>query len=40
MFQAAAWLISQFYNLTSDYSAAIALVAVVPADSQEHQVDA
>lgn len=29
MFQAAAWLISQFYNLTSDYSAAIALVAVV-----------
>ncbi|MEY3071599.1 MAG: hypothetical protein RL473_1706, partial [Actinomycetota bacterium] len=25
MFQAAAWLISQFYNLTSDYSAAIAL---------------
>ena len=29
MFQASAWLISQFYNLTSDYSAAIALVAVV-----------
>lgn len=29
MFQAAAWLISQFYNLTSDYAAAIALVAVV-----------
>ena len=29
MFQAAAWLISQFYNLTSDYVSAIALVAVV-----------
>ncbi len=29
MFQAAAWLVSQFYNLTSDYTAAIALVAVV-----------
>ena len=29
MFQAAAWLISQFYNLTSSYSAAIALVALV-----------
>jgi len=29
MFQAAAWLISQFYNLTSHYAASIALVAVV-----------
>ncbi len=29
MFQAAAWLISQFYSLTSDYATAIALVAVV-----------
>ncbi|MGA0878261.1 MAG: YidC/Oxa1 family membrane protein insertase [Ilumatobacteraceae bacterium] len=29
MFQAAAWLISQFYSLTSDYVIAIALVAVV-----------
>ncbi len=29
MFQAAAWLISQFYDLTSNYIAAIALVAVV-----------
>ena len=29
MFQAAAWLISQFYNLTSNYIFSIALVAVV-----------
>ncbi len=29
MFQAAAWLISQFYSLTSNYIIAIALVAVV-----------
>lgn len=29
MFQAAAWLISQFYNLTSNYILAISLVAVV-----------
>ena len=29
MFQAAAWLISQFYNLTSNYIFAISLVAVV-----------
>ena len=29
MFQAAAWLISQFYSLTSNYAFAIALVAVV-----------
>jgi YidC/Oxa1 family membrane protein insertase len=29
MFQAAAWLISQFYNLTSHYAASIALVAFV-----------
>lgn len=29
MFQAAAWLISQFYTLTSNYAIAIALVAVV-----------
>ncbi len=29
MFQAAAWLISQFYELTSNYAIAIALVAVV-----------
>ncbi len=29
MFQAAAWLISQFYNLTTSYIAAIALVALV-----------
>lgn len=29
MFQAAAWLISQFYELTTNYIAAIALVAVV-----------
>ncbi|MFZ1491292.1 MAG: membrane protein insertase YidC [Ilumatobacteraceae bacterium] len=29
MFQAAAWLISQFYELTNNYAVAIALVAVV-----------
>jgi len=29
MFQAAAWLLTQFYSLTSDYTSAIALVAVV-----------
>jgi len=29
MFQAAAWLISQFYELTSNYVASIALVALV-----------
>ena len=29
MFQAAAWLINQFYKLTSDYVASIALVALV-----------